>query len=393
VIGARAALAVVVVAGCARAGDDARLVEVRRDDLVIGVDITGELAAVDSTDIKMPDLPDVWDARITSMAPESSDVKPGDPLVGFDGSQLVRQLETMQNDAAGAREKLAKRRDDAALTRRDGELAIAQAEADLKKKQLEAEAPPDLVGSIQQKTAEIDVEAAKLALERARTKAEEQRRSDDAEIASLTRHLTYAEHRVALLQRNVGRLQVTAPRAGTVVYPRQKWRNDEKLKIGDNVWREVIVLQVVGTGKMIGKGTIDEVDLARVAVGQPVALSADALPDVQLRGTIVKIQRIVHAKSQNDKSKVADLELAIDATTAPLRPGMRFRGDVEVERVASVVQVPSEAVFVSPDGPIAYVQRGDRLVAQPIHIGHRSATACEVTSGLAAGDRVSRSEP
>jgi HlyD family secretion protein len=383
---------VAALAGCARAAADAPLVDVHRDDLVIGVDITGELAAVDSTDVKMPELPDVWNLKITSMAPESSDVKAGEPIVGFDESELVRRLETVQNDAAAAREKLGKRRDDAALARRDAELAIAQAEADLKKKQLEADAPVDLVGSMQQKTAKIEAEAATLALAHAKSRAEAQRRSDDAEVASLTRHLSYADHMVQALERNVARLQVKSPRAGTIVYPKPRWR-DDKLKVGDTVWRELTVLQVVGLGGMIGKGTIDEIDLARVAVGQTVAVQVDALPDVQLRGKVAKIQRTVSARSQTDRSKVAELELSVDASAAPLRPGMRFRGQVEVERVTDVVQVPNDAVFVSPQGPIAYVQRGDHLVAQPVQLGHRSATACEVVSGLAVGDRVSRSEP
>ncbi len=380
-------------AGCAKAAADTQLVDVRRDDLVIGVEIAGELAAVDSTDVKMPDLPDVWGLKITSMAPESGDVKAGEPLVGFDESNLVRKLETMQNDAAGAREKLAKRRDDATLAKRDGELAIAQAEADLRKKQLAAVAPVDLVGSIQQKTAQIEADAAKLALERAKAKAEQQLRSDDAELASLGRHLSYAEHQAEVLQKNIARLQVNAPRAGTVVYPRNKWRNDEKLKVGDEVWREMIVVQVVGAGNMIGKGTIDEVDLSRVKIGQSVALSVDALPDVQLHGKVAKFQLGVHARSQTDRSKVAELELAIDATDAPRRPGMRFRGQVEIERVASVVQVPTDVVFVSPDGPVAYVQRDGHLVAQAVQLGRRSATALEIVAGLADGDRVSRSEP
>lgn len=386
------ALAAVALAGCARAAAETQLVDVQRDDLVIGVDITGELAAVDSTDIKLPDMPEVWDLKIASMAPESSDVKAGDPVVAFDPSNLVRQLETMQNDADTARKKLDKKHADATLARRDAELAVTQAEADLQKKQLEADTPKDLVGFIEAKTAAIDAEAAKLALARAKDKALEQRKSDDAELQSLSQHLEYAQHQVATLQANIARLQVVAPRAGTVVYPRQPWRNDEKLKIGDDVWRELVVVQVVGLGKMIGKGQVDEVDLAHVSAGQPVAIQLDSLPDVQLRGTVAKIQRSVHPRSQADRSKVAELELAIDPTTAPLRPGMRFRGQVEVERLAKVVQVPADAVFVTPDGPVAYVLHDGKLARTRVQLGRRNATAIEVTSGLAPGDRVSRSE-
>ena len=47
-----------------------------------------------------------------------------------------------------------------------------------------------------------------------------------------------------------------------------------------------VVVQVVGLDKMIGKGAVDEVDIARVAPNQPVALRLDALPDLELRGSV-----------------------------------------------------------------------------------------------------------
>ena len=100
---------------------------------MIGVEVTGELAAVDSTDIKPPPLADMWDFKIAQMATEGDEVKPGDPVISFDGSEQMRELETMQNEADAAQKKLEKKRDDAALARRDDELKIAEAEAALRK--------------------------------------------------------------------------------------------------------------------------------------------------------------------------------------------------------------------------------------------------------------------
>jgi uncharacterized membrane protein (UPF0127 family) len=124
-----------------------------------------------------------------------------------------------------------------------------------------------------------------------------------------------------------------------------------------------------------------------------VSLRLDALPDVQLRGRVTDIARSVRPKSEAVPSKVVEIKFALDPTKAPLRPGMRFRGEVETERVANVVQIPIDAVFVTADGPVAYRDRGDGVEAVPLVLGRRSSTMIEVTSGVEPGDRVSRSDP
>ena len=154
------------------------------------------------------------------------------------------------------------------------------------------------------------------------------------------------------------------------------------------------VLQIVGLGKMVGNGEIDEIDVARVKDAQPVTLKLDALPDVQLKGTVQEIAKSVAPKSEADRSNIAKLKIKVDApANVPLRPGMRFRGEVETERLANVVQVPADAVFVTPDGPVAYKSTGDGVTKVKLVLGKRNASAIEVKSGLAPGDRVSRIDP
>jgi multidrug resistance efflux pump len=357
---------------------------------VIGVVVTGELEAVDSTDIKPPSV-DMWNFKISSLAPDGVDVKQGDPIVGFDTSEQVRELATMQNEVEAAKKKLEKKRDDAALARREEDLAIANAEAALRKASLKATTPGELVASIELRGLQLDERGAKISLELARNKAAQARRSDDAELASLRDRLAYTSKRVETLQQNIAKMEVTAPRAGTIIYP-TSWRGEKK-KVGDGAWRMEVVLKVVGLDKMIGNGAVDEVDISRVAKDQIVTLRLDALPDAQLRGKVASIARSVRAKSDADPSKVVELKIALDATKAPLRPGMRFRGEVESERVTNVVLIPSDAVFVTADGPVAYRDHGDGIERVPLELGRRSATMIEVKSGVGPGDRVSRSDP
>src|SRR5690606_1868740 len=101
-------------------------------------------------------------------------------------------------------------------------------------------------------------------------------------------------------------------------------------------------------------GEVDEIEMARVAQAQPVTLRLDALPDAQLEGKVQSIARAVRARSNADPSKVVEIKIELAKTKEPLRPGMRFRGAVEIERLENVVQIPADAVFVTPAGPIAF---------------------------------------
>ncbi|MGE0551378.1 MAG: efflux RND transporter periplasmic adaptor subunit [Kofleriaceae bacterium] len=379
-----------LLGGCGRSAEQLQLVDIKRGDLVVGVVVTGELEAVDSTDIKPPAV-NMWNFKIASLADDGAEVKEGDVVVGFDASDQMRELENVLNEVDAAKKQLDKKRDDAALARREEDLAIANAEAGLRRASLKATTPGDLVATVDLKTVKLDEQAAKISLELARNKATQQRRTDEAELARLRDKLSYVTHRSELLKQNIAKMQVKAPRSGTVVFP-TGWEGEKK-KVGDQAWRMETVLQVVSLDKMIGKGAVDEVDIARVAPNQPITLRLDALPDVQLTGKVQSIATAVRSKSETDPSKVIDIKLALGDTKASLRPGMRFRGEVEIERVVNVVLIPIDAVFVSPEGPVAYRAAGSSVERVKLTLGRRSATTVEVKTGLSPGDRVSRRDP
>ena len=173
----------------------------------------------------------------------------------------------------------------------------------------------------------------------------------------------------------------------------QAIRPGEKRKVGDQVSVSDSVVQIVALGAMAGNGRIDEADLARLAVHEPVTLRADAFPDVTLHGTVASIAPSVQP-SYTDASNIVQIQIAIAPTRdCALRPGMRFRGQIEAQRIPGVIQMPAEAMFVAPDGPVAFRETAGGLERVQLSLGHRSTEAVEVTSGLSPGDRVSRTSP
>jgi HlyD family secretion protein len=73
-----------------------------------------------------------------------------------------------------------------------------------------------------------------------------------------------------------------------------------------------------------------------------------------------------------------------------MRPGMRFRGEVETGRAPKVLLVPSEAVLATAAGPLVYRKTLLGTEAVRPRLGRRNVSEVEVLGGLAAGDRLSR---
>ena len=144
-------------------------VEVKRTDLVLTVELEGELAAVRSTEIGVPPVAEV-DFKIAFLAPEGKEVRAGEPVVGFDTAELERRLAEYRTREARAAQQLEKTRADLELEASNAKLAAAEAESRLGKARLEAESPPDLV-------AHRDLASAKLRLTEAEREAEFRRRA------------------------------------------------------------------------------------------------------------------------------------------------------------------------------------------------------------------------
>ena len=359
-----------------------------RGDLVTGFEVTGTLASISSESLGPPQLAEVWDFKLAMLAPEGSDVKRGQPVLAFDTSELQRRLDEKTAEADQARAQIEKERADLSLQTKDERLALAEAEARLRKAALKLEAPPDVAGINAHKTTEIEYTAAKREAEATRARLAALERAAKARIALLESKRADAEATVAQTRDAIRQMTRTAPRDGTVVYVTD-WRGDKK-KIGDNVWKADHVVEIPDLTKMKADGEVDEVDAGRVAVGQRVTLRLDAHPDDELRGTITNAARTVQRKKgTQDPLKVLRVEIALDRTDpATMRPGMRFQGTIELGRVRSAVLIPREAVFVGANGPFAYRRGTFSVSTVPLRLGRENDRFVEVLRGIEPGDRV-----
>lgn len=391
----RIALAAVIVVASIAAGTWLRRtpvdwIAVKRTDLVVEVAVTGVLQAVDSAMVAPPQVRDQWNFVITMLAPEGTEVRSGAPVLAFDTSELQRRLETARAAADTARKEAEKRAIDLEVRASDDRLRIAQAEADVRRAELRAGRPGELVASIELRKADLDLALARAELDRLRREVDAARRAAEAELDGARNDQRQAEEQADALETGITRMSVRAPRDGTVVY-RVNW-NNEKKKVGDRVWYGERVLEIPDTSRMMTVGEVEEVALGEVAPGQRVTLRLDAHPEVEYGGRVVAISSMVRQRSRRNRVKVADLEIELDRTDPErMRPGMRLRGTVEVDRHEDVLTVPLSAVASGPDG--TWVLRRGWLGAERVRVelGARGGGRVEVRGGLRPGDAIADS--
>jgi hypothetical protein len=384
-----AAAALSFVAWRSASGREAgQLVAVKRADLVLSVDVEGELAAVRSTELGVPPLAEV-DFKIAFLAPEGQAVKKGESVLRLDAELLERQLAEKRAEFQEAQKKCEQKEIDLGMKLLDIEQQAAQAKADLGRAQLKVDVPPEVQQRLELEKAVLDKRGRERDLQNLDAETRVTRAVTGAEVVSLRQQRDRAKGRVAALEAAIEKMNIKAPQDGIVVY-KPNWR-DEKKKVGDSVWFGEVVLALPDLTEMKGDGFVDEADGGPVREGQKVTLRLEARSDFDLGGKVARIARTVRQQSWRTPLKGYRVEIALEKTDAGfMRPAMRFRGEVETGRIPGLLLVPRDAVFLRDSGPVVWARSAFGWREVPVKLGRSNRREIEIVSGVAEGDRLSR---
>jgi len=203
---------------------------------------------------------------------------------------------------------------------------------------------------------------------------------------------------------------VEAPMTGVVLT--KNIEIDETVTSGVSSFNAgTVMFTVADVSSMIVKAGVNEVDIGKIHVGQPVKVTLDAYSKVAFKG---RIDRIAPAVRLDDKVRVFDVEIRLDAQGRELRSGMTANIEVAGERKEKVVTVPVEAVFQRDDGEIVFVKKtidpkaieaakkSDKkdkdawkqyFDKRVIVTGLADNSHVEVLKGLKAGDEIALEDP
>jgi HlyD family secretion protein len=292
--------------------------------------LEGELFARSKSELTPPTIDDIWMLNISLLAPDGSTVKAGQPVLGFDGGELQKQLMAKMSSLDEKRRERDKLLLELAERERAERLATEERRAERDKAQRKATQPEDLLRRVdyQKLVAEREhAEQALLLAERRERLASEQRRQErrlvEAEVLQL-------QTQVNTLQASITALQVTAPRDGQIQHRSDNQGN--KLDVGSQVWRGQTIAEIPDPASIAVRATLPEHQLTRLGVGDAARVIVEG-SGATLAGRVLEIGRVVRSKSRLQPVPVIDVLVGIDALPPGLKPGQTVRVEVDVAAV------------------------------------------------------------
>jgi len=248
---------------------------------------TGEVFSQQAQEIFVP-LTNNWQARISMMLPEGTQVQTGDLVVEFDGSEAARQLEQQLENQRTAQAKT--ERDIARLEKEltEAGFQLKQARIALELARLKADIPEGLIGGLEFADNKLAKEKAIISVEDATQQLKDKQKSiaDRNQQAELDKQM--GENQVALWNQMLRSFTVHAAQPGFVIYGKHPW-NRTKFQEGDTVRTSFRVAQIADTSALAIKVWINSIDRPRVEAGTRVSIMMDALPELEFDGRLDSI--------------------------------------------------------------------------------------------------------
>jgi HlyD family secretion protein len=213
-------------------------------------------------------------------------------------------------------------------------------------------------------------------LDRAATKADLERSS----LAIACARRDEARAALAVARTALEKTVVSAPFDGLV--------SETFVEAGQWVVPGTRVCEFLDDGELHVEADVDEIDSAKLAAGQEVTLTVDALSSERFHGVLSSVSAAV--STLEEKNRTVQVEVAWKADRAKVRPGMSVGVEVVVGRVPDALTVPSPAVMDRGGRHWVYVVKEGRALLREVHLGLTNWESTQVLSsgGVEEGEQV-----
>jgi HlyD family secretion protein len=197
------------------------------------------------------------------------------------------------------------------------------------------------------------------------------------DLGSAQARVREAEANVQLARNHIQQDIIRAPMSGTVYS--LPAREGAYLNVGD---------PIASIGKLDPvrvRVYVDEPELGRVAAGQPVRITWDALAGKEWTGTVEKRPTEIIALGSR---QVGEVLCTISNPMHELVPGTNVNAFILTQVVESALTIPKPAVRRDTGVGVFLLQKDNRVRWQPVTTGSSDALRVQVLKGLQEGDAV-----
>lgn len=207
----------------------------------------------------------------------------------------------------------------------------------------------------------------------AKAKLDDAQREYDRLAGGNLEEIASAQARVDAAQATLNLARVISPFAATVT--------ESSVLPGDQISAGQAAFRLDDMTSLYVDVEVSEVDINSVLVGQPAALSFDAILDREYHGEVVEV-----AKAGNNVNGVVSFKVTIELTDADelVKPGMTAAVNITIEEIQDVLLVPNRAVRLVDGERVVYLLEN----GTPVKTGIRLGSSSDTVSVLAGGDVV-----
>jgi HlyD family secretion protein len=194
-----------------------------------------------------------------------------------------------------------------------------------------------------------------------------------------TQNLAVKQRQYALsdAKENLAQHYIRAPFDGVVT--------EVNVKKGDSVSASTILINLI-TKQKIAEISLNEVDVAKVKVGQKTTLTFDAIEDLTITGEIAEVYTL---GTVSQGVVTYDVKITFDTQDEKVKPGMSVSVEIITDVKQDVLLVSNSAIKSQNDIQYVEVMGTDNVVySQEIETGISNDTYTEIVSGLKEGDIV-----
>ncbi|MGE5532175.1 MAG: efflux RND transporter periplasmic adaptor subunit, partial [Bacteroidota bacterium] len=130
---------------------------------------------------------------------------------------------------------------------------------------------------------------------------------------------------------------------------------------------------------------MSEVDVNKIKTGQAVDITLDAVPGVDLKGTV---SLIAPAGTQSSGVVNYPVTVTLNKVSDGVMTGMTANLSIVVDQRQNVLAVPTRAIKTVNRQKVVTVVKDGQQVQVPVQTGLSTSSLTEITSGLEQGDVV-----
>jgi multidrug efflux pump subunit AcrA (membrane-fusion protein) len=130
---------------------------------------------------------------------------------------------------------------------------------------------------------------------------------------------------------------------------------------------------------------LSEIDVIKVAIGDPVTVTLDAFPGKSYTGKVISIDTI---GSTSSGVTTYPAVIALDTEAPEILPNMAVAASIITAVKENVLLIPTTAVQSQKNSSTAKVMKRGQVESVPVEVGDSNDNLIEIVSGLNEGDEV-----